>query len=65
MDERILKYIPQKKREAVVDAFKDSDGYWIFLRDGWEASNMDSGCHIIHEDTIKELRYQISGIIRV
>lgn len=65
MDERILKYVPQKKKEAVADAFKDSDGYWIFLKDGLEASNMDSGCHTIHEDTIKELRYQIGGISKL
>lgn len=64
MDARILKYIPVKKRQAVMDAYKDEDGYWITLRDGWEASNTDSGCRTIHEDTIADLRYQINGIKR-
>lgn len=65
MDARILKYIPLKKREAIRDAYKDEDGYWITLNEGWEASNTDSGCRTIHEDTIIDLRHQISGIKRV
>lgn len=65
MDDRIMKYVPLKKRQAIKDAYRDEDGYWICLNDGWEASNTDSGCRTIHEDTIPELRYQISGITRV
>lgn len=64
MDERILKYVPKSKIEAISDAYRDEDGYWICLNEGWNASNMDTVCRTIHEDTIKELKYQIAGIKR-
>lgn len=64
LDPRIMKYVPKSKVEAIDDAFKDDDGMWIFLKDGWEASRMDRHCHTIHEDTIAQLRYQIAGIKR-
>lgn len=60
----IMDYIPKSKIESVADAFVDSDGMWIYLNDGWEASRMDIGAQCIHEDTIKELKYQIAGIRR-
>jgi len=64
MDQSILKYVPASKREAIRDAYRDQDGIWITLRDGWEASRTDAGCRTIHEDTIKDLKYQIAGIHR-
>lgn len=65
MDQSILKYVPASKREAIRDAYRDQDGIWITLRQGWEASRTDSGCHVIHEDTIHDLKYQIAGIQRI
>lgn len=65
MDQSILKYVPASKREAIRDAYRDQDGIWITLKEGWEASRTDSGCHVIHEDTIKDLKYQIAGIQRI
>ena len=63
--EQIMRYVPKSKKEAVRDAYRDCDGFWICLNDGWEASRTDSGCRTIHEDDIKNLRYQIAGIRRV
>ena len=34
MDAGIMKYIPKDKQDAVRDAYKDSDGYWICLKEG-------------------------------
>lgn len=65
MDKRIMKYVPKTKREAIYDAWEDSDGMWIMLKEGWNADRMDYNCRTIHEDTIKELRYQIAGIRKV
>jgi len=62
---KIMKYIPKSKRDAIKEAFKDSDGYWIFLKEGWNADRMDADCRTIHEDTIADLRYQIAGISKV
>ena len=71
--EQIMNLVPKSKREAIADAWEDSDGVWIMLKEGWNADNMDSNCRTIHEGgedepfsmTIKELRYQISGIRKV
>lgn len=63
--QRIMGYIPKSKWGAVRDCYRDQDGYWICLNNGWEASRTDSGCHVIHEDTIKDLKYQIAGIRRI
>lgn len=61
---RIMRYVPMYKREAIKTAWTDDDGYWIVLKEGWNADRMDFNCRTIHEDTIKELKYQISGINR-
>lgn len=62
IDNNLLKYVPKSKREAIKAIWRDSDGYWIVVKDEYNADRMDVDCHTIHEDTIKELRYQIGGI---
>ena len=70
---QIMALVPKGKKAAVYDAWEDSDGVWIMLKEGWNASNMDSCCRTIHEggddytqaETIENLKYQISGITRV
>ena len=61
-DKGILKYVPKSKRAWVWSCYKDSDGYWIVLHNGYYATRTDARCHVIHEDTIAQLRYQIGGI---
>lgn len=62
-DDRIMKYIPKSKLDAIRSCYQDSDGYWIELKDGYVADRTDRNAHTIHEDTITQLRYQIAGII--
>ena len=62
IDARIMKYVPKSKQSTISQCWHDDDGYWIILKHGYHASNTDRGCHVIHEDTIAQLRYQISGI---
>ncbi len=62
IDGRIMKYVPKSKQKAISACWKDSDGYWITLKYGYNADRTDWNCHTIHEDTIAELRYQIAGI---
>ena len=59
-----MKYVPKSKRAAIEDAWRDSDGIWIVLKDEWNADRMDYNCHTIHEDNIADLRWQIAGIRR-
>ena len=65
MDGSILKYIPKSKWGGIADCFRDEDGIWIWLNEGWNADRMDSNCRVIAEDTIAQLRYQIGGIKKV
>ena len=64
-DRSIMKYVPKSKQKAIRTCWKDSDGYWIMLKEGYNADRMDWNCRTIHEDTIAELRYQIAGIAEV
>ena len=63
MDAMIMKYIPRGRHAAILDAYRDSDGYWIRLKDGWHVEAY-SAEQTIHEDTISELRKVISRIRR-
>lgn len=65
MDNSIMKYIPKSKQDGIRDCFRDEDGIWIWLKEGWNADRMDSECRVICEDTIKDLRWQIGGIRKV
>ena len=65
LESKIMKYVPKSKTEAIEEAWIDCDGMWIVLKDGWNADRMDSNCHTIHEDTIKDLRYQVAGIRKI
>lgn len=58
----IWKYIPQKKKECVTNAFSDSDGYWIWLDEEHVAYDGGEDCGIIHEFTIVDLKDAIKTI---
>jgi len=67
---QIMSMIPAKKKPAVYDAWEDSDGIWIMLKEGWNADGMDNVCRTIHcggEDepldrTMADLKEQIRQI---
>ena len=65
LEPKIMKYVPKSKIEAIKDAWIDDDGMWIVLKEGWNADRTDAECRTIHEDNIKDLRYQIAGIRKV
>lgn len=50
----LLMYIPKRFHKAVREAYRDDDGYWICLKDGWVDGII--GTHVIHTDTVAELR---------
>ena len=63
MNTDLLKYIPKRFHEAVSDCYWDDDGYWVYLKHGWHDGIMD--CHVIHTDTVSELRQEAKGIYKV
>lgn len=50
----VNKYIPKKHQDKI-------DGCWLILKDGYVSITTE--CSTIHEDTIKDIRYQIKTII--
>lgn len=48
------------KIEEVSDERSLGQGYWIYLRPGWYCD--DPGLHIIHEDTIAEVKAMWSSV---
>ena len=60
---KIIDYIPKKKQEAIKDAYHDEDGYWITLKDGWKVKDYFAE-HVIHEDTLTEIRSVVKNITR-
>ena len=61
----LWKYIPERFVEAIDDTAIDSDGYWIYLRDGYRAYDLDVDGGIIHEYSIADLKEAIKTIRRV
>lgn len=57
----LWKYIPNRLVEAVDETNVDLDGYWIYLKDGW---NMD-GEKTIHCYTVADLKEDIRRIEKV
>ena len=58
----ISQYIPDAKVEAVAETLIDSDGYWVFLEEGWTAYDGGEDCRTIHEYSIVDLRAAIKTI---
>ena len=61
-DFRIWKYIPKKYHDAIDFAHKDSDGYWVYLKQGYRAYDLAEDCGIIHTYTIKDMREDLKTI---
>lgn len=51
--DKILSKLPKHILPFVKEVYKDSDGYWIRLKDGYIFDSSDS--HVEHTDTLKEL----------
>ena len=51
--DKILSKLPKHIRPFVDEVYKDSEGYWIFLKDGHIFKPTD--CHTEHTYSLKEL----------
>ena len=56
----IMFRIPKKYQPAIKEIYKDEDGVWCNLNDGW-VHGVDE-THIIHCETFSELRSELSDI---
>lgn len=60
----LWQYIPEKYAEAISGCHVDSDGYWIYLEQGWAAYDHAEDCGIIHEYNIADLKAAVKTIAR-
>lgn len=61
----ISKLIPSGLTEAVDEWYVNSDGYWLYVKEGWTAYDGGSDvCHTIHEYTVEDLKSAIKTIRR-
>jgi len=50
-----------KKTDLIQEEYRDSDGYWIYLKPGWQ-NGLDPGTHGIVEDTKTRARAALSSV---
>lgn len=48
--------------DVVQEEYRDSDGYWIYLKPGWQCGH-DPGVHGIVEDTKRAARSWLSSVV--
>lgn len=61
IDPIMWKYVPKKYRPVISGLWRDSDGIWMMLKDGWE--NGDGG-QTFHEGTFKEVLIRLRHDMR-
>ena len=62
--QKIMDYVPWCKADAINACWKDSDGYWIQLNEGWVATRSTAE-HTIHEDSLRQIGYQMGGVKKI
>ncbi|RIM48126.1 hypothetical protein BUY22_02065 [Staphylococcus cohnii] len=60
-DLSIEKYIPKKYRNSIDEFYKDIDGCWLNLKEGYISAENEATS--IHEDTIKEVKKKLFTIV--
>lgn len=61
----LWKYIPKKVKDGVDDVAEDSDGYWIYLSEGWTSMDGGEDCRIIHDYDIAGIKDAVKTIRKV
>lgn len=46
--------------DKATEYYADSDGHWIYLKDGWQAPS--TGCGTLREHTVKEMLSQLRSL---
>jgi hypothetical protein len=59
--------VPKKYHHMIKEIYKDDDGYWVILNDGFYAAGYGpyDEFHTIHEDTVSEVLYHIRQLEHV
>lgn len=61
IDPVMWKYVPKKYQPIINSLWRDSDGVWMVLKEGWE--NVEGG-RTFHEDHFKQILFQLRHNMR-
>ena len=59
----LLSKIPKKYHEAIKSIYKDEDGFWAYIENGYKIDNYFSE-HTIHEDTLTEFKRIFKQVVK-
>ena len=59
----LLNKIPKKYHVAITSIYKDEDGFWAYIENGYKVKNYYSE-HTIHEDTLSEFKRVFKNIAK-
>ena len=60
----LLNKVPKIYHEAITNIYKDEDGYWAYIENGYKVENYFAE-HIIHEDTLAEFKRVFTKVVIV
>ena len=65
IDDKLMRYVPKKKRPAIKEIYKDSDGYWVTLKHGYTFTSLGDDCRVVSQDKISELFEHFRSIEKI
>lgn len=63
MDKTLLNKIPKKYHPAIKDIYKDEDGFWAYIENGYKVKDYYTE-HTIHEDTLTEFKRVFAKVVK-
>ena len=59
----LLSKIPKRYHKAIKSIYKDEDGFWAYIGNGYKIDNYFSE-HTIHEDTLTECKRIFKQVVK-
>ncbi len=63
MDKTLLNKIPKKYHPAIKDIYRDEDGFWAYIENGYKVKDYYTE-HTIHEDTLTEFKRVFASVVK-
>lgn len=63
MDKTLLNKIPKKYHPTITDIYKDEDGFWAYIENGYKVKDYYTE-HTIHEDTLTEFKRVFASVVK-
>ena len=59
----LLNKVPKIYHESITSIYKDEDGYWVYIENGYKVENYFVE-HTIHEDTLAEFKRVFKQVVK-